>query len=152
MIASWVQSLGPWAWIILGVILIGLELVAPGAFLIWLGLAALATGLIDAAFTLSWQASALLFAALSIGSVLIGRVINGASVESTGASDELNRRGEALVGRVFTLAAPISAGEGRIRVGDSSWRVTGPDAASGTSVRVVRVEGTTLVVEVVSLA
>jgi membrane protein implicated in regulation of membrane protease activity len=149
MIANWVQSLGPWAWIILGVILIGLELLAPGIFLIWLGLAALATGLTDAAFTLSWQASALLFAALSIASVLMGRVINGASVES-GASDDLNRRGEALVGRVFTLAAPISAGEGRIRVGDSSWRVTGPDAASGTSVRVVRVDGTTLVVEVIS--
>ena len=33
-------------WIVAGVILTGLELVAPGAFLIWLGIAALLTGLV----------------------------------------------------------------------------------------------------------
>jgi membrane protein implicated in regulation of membrane protease activity len=34
-----------------------------------------------------------------------------------------------------------------VRVGDSSWRLVGPDAPAGASVRVVRVEGGTLVVE-----
>jgi membrane protein implicated in regulation of membrane protease activity len=59
----------------------------------------------------------------------------------------LNRRAEALVGRVFTLEAPIAGGVGRIRVDDTSWRVTGPDMLEGAAVRVVRVEGATLVVE-----
>jgi inner membrane protein len=48
---------------------------------------------------------------------------------------------------VFTLDAPIVAGCGRIRVDDSSWRVVGPDTPAGERVRVVRIEGTTLVVE-----
>ena len=59
----------------------------------------------------------------------------------------LNQRGQSLVGRVFTLEAPIKDGEGRIRVDDSSWRVTGADRFAGAKVRVVRVEGTTLVVD-----
>ena len=53
MIAGAFMSLGAWAWIILGVVLIGIELVAPGAFLVWLGLAAIVTGLLDAVLDLS---------------------------------------------------------------------------------------------------
>jgi inner membrane protein len=62
-------------------------------------------------------------------------------------SSSLNQRGEALIGRRFTLEAPLAGGEGRIRVDDSSWRVTGPDLPRGAAVRVVRVDGATLVVE-----
>ena len=54
MIATWITSLGAWAWIILGVLLIGLELTAPGIFFLWLGLAALVTGLVDGLIGLSW--------------------------------------------------------------------------------------------------
>ena len=69
--------------------------------------------------------------------------------EEDEAASNLNRRAHALVGQTFTLEAPIVDGSGRIRVGDSSWRVTGPSAPAGASVRVVRVEGATLVVETV---
>jgi membrane protein implicated in regulation of membrane protease activity len=146
MVASAIQSLGAWAWIILGLVLAALELLSPGIFLIWLGLAAILTGLVDGALDLSWQASTLLFAALSVAAVLVGRAISRPAVQRDDAS-ALNRRGEALVGRSFTLEAPIAGGEGRVRVGDSSWRVTGPDAPAGSAVRVVRVDGSTLVVE-----
>ena len=145
MIASWIAELGAWAWIILGIVLIGLELAAPGIFLLWLGLAAVATGLVDGAIGLSWQASTLVFAVLSVASVLVGRAVSRPAVHREAAT--LNRRGEALVGRVFALEAPLAGGEGRIRVDDSSWRVTGPELPAGASVRVVCVEGATLVVE-----
>jgi len=149
MIASALDTLGPWAWIILGLALMGLELLAPGVFFLWLGLAALLTGLIDWGFGLSWQASALSFAVLSVVAVLAGRAINRRPDEEDEAASNLNRRAHALVGQTFTLEAPIVDGSGRIRVGDSSWRVTGPSAPAGASVRVVRVEGATLVVETV---
>ena len=145
MIATWIIGLDAWAWIVLGVLLIGLELAAPGIFFLWLGLAAVATGLIDGAIGLSWQASTLLFAVLCVGAVLLGRTVSRSDMHRNSSS--LNRRGEALVGRRFTLEAPLAGGEGRIRVGDSSWRVTGPDLPSGASVRVVSVDGSTLVVE-----
>jgi inner membrane protein len=147
MIPYFIDNLGPWSWIILGLVLMGLELVAPGAFLLWLGLAAVLTGLIDWAFGLSWQMAALVFAVLSVGAVFVGRAVTRDRDEDSGGRPVLNRRGQSLVGNVFTLDSPIVGGSGRIRVDDSSWRIVGPDAPAGAAVRVVRVEGATLVVE-----
>jgi membrane protein implicated in regulation of membrane protease activity len=140
-------SLGAWAWIILGVILIGIELVAPSSFFLWLGLAAIVTGMIDAVLGLSWQASSLLFALLCVAAVILGRTVSRFRTLDEPQADMLNQRGQSLVGRVFTLETPIKDGEGRIRVDDSSWRVTGADRFVGAKVRVVRIEGSTLVVD-----
>ncbi len=147
MIADAFASLGAWAWIILGLLLIGVELLAPGIFFLWLGLAALATGLLDALLGLSWQAASLVFAVLAVAAVVLGRWVTRSGAQPEAQSALLNQRGQALVGRVFTLETPIKDGEGRIRVDDSSWRVTGADRFAGAKVRVVRVEGSTLVVD-----
>ncbi len=149
MIASLADNLGPWSWIVLGLLLMGLELVAPGAFLLWLGLAAVLTGLVDWAFDLSWQAAALVFALLSVGAVLVGRAATRRRDEEDDGRPVLNSRSRSLVGQVFVLDAPIVGGSGRLRVDDSSWRIAGPDIPAGASVRVVRVDGATLVVEAV---
>jgi inner membrane protein len=147
MVSSALNSLGAWTWIILGLALMGLELLAPGVFFVWLGLAAILTGLLDWTFDLSWQASSLCFAILSVFTVFAGRALTRRREEEDEGPAPLNRRGHALIGRVFTLETPIVDGAGRIRVGDSSWRVVGPSAPAGASVRVVRVDGATLVVE-----
>ncbi|HEX2728090.1 MAG TPA: NfeD family protein [Beijerinckiaceae bacterium] len=147
MIEYVLDNLGPWSWIILGLVLMGLELLAPGVFLMWLGLAAVLTGLVDWAFGLSWQAATLLFAVLSVVTMLVGRAVSRHPDEEETGRPSLNRRGHGLVGRVFMLDAPIAGGEGRIRVDDSVWRIIGPDVPAGASVRVVRVDGATLVVE-----
>jgi inner membrane protein len=142
-----VTNLGPWAWIVLGLVLMAAELAAPGVFFLWLGLAAILTGVLDWAFDLSWQAASLVFAVLAVVTVIGGRAITRRPDEEGGAAAGLNRRGHALVGRVFTLETPIVEGSGRIRVDDSSWRVVGPATEAGVRVRVVRAEGATLVVE-----
>ena len=139
------EGLAVWTWLILGLVLIGLETIAPGVFLVWLGIAALLTGLFDYLFDLSWQAASVTFALLSLASVLLGRALTRRT--GPGAATELNRRGDALVGRVFILDQPIASGEGRIKVDDSVWRVLGPDLPAGAAVRVTRIEGATLVVE-----
>ncbi len=143
--AEFFLGFGAWAWIILGLVLFGLELAAPGIFFVWLGIAAVVTGLVDGFFGLSWQTAVLVFAALFVVAVIVGRRLTG--FDSRSEASLLNRRGEALIGRVFTLEAPIARGEGRVKVDDSSWRVRGPDAPAGAAVRVVRVEGATLIVE-----
>ena len=45
-----------------------------------------------------------------------------------------------MIGADFFLDEPIVRGYGRIRVGDSSWRVAGADCPAGAKVRVVAVE------------
>jgi len=147
MIADIAAGFGAWSWIVLGLVLIGLELLAPGGFLLWLGLAAILTGLLDAVLDLSWQASALAFAILAVAAVLLGRLTTRSGSQVEPETGLLNQRGQSLVGRVFTLEEGIRNGEGRIRVDDSSWRVTGADRLAGAKVRVVRVEGSTLVVD-----
>lgn len=136
-----------WAWLILGLVLIGLETLVPGIFLMWFGVAAVLTSLFDWAFGLSWQANAIAFAVLALLSALAGWRLTRRREEEFGDTPLLNRRAEALVGRVFPLEGAIVAGEGRIRVDDGVWRVTGPDLPAGTRVEVAGVKGTILVVK-----
>jgi hypothetical protein len=144
---SWIASFGGWSWVVLGLVLIGGEMLAPGAFLVWLGLAALVTGVVVGATGLAWQGAALVFAALCVVSVLAGRMLTRRKSDEPDAATGLNDRGRQLVGKVFRLEATMLGGEGRIRIGDSSWRITGPELLAGAEVKVVRVEGATLIVE-----
>lgn len=143
---SLLSGLGPWAWFVLGGVLLVAEIAVPGTFLLWLGLAALATGALSYVADLAWQGEVLAFAALAVVAVLVGRKVSPAPGK---ASDRpfLNRRAQAFVGRVFTLEEPITGGTGRVRIDDTVWRVAGPDASAGTDVRVVGVDGTVLKVE-----
>jgi inner membrane protein len=59
----------------------------------------------------------------------------------------LNALGQNMVGRTFMLDQPILGGRGRVKLGDGSWSVTGPDMAAGSRVRVAAVNGTELRVE-----
>lgn len=142
------SALGPWAWFVLGGVLLVAEILAPGTFLVWLGLAALITGALTYLVDVSWQAQVLAFAALAVVAVLVGRKVTPSPDK---ASDRpfLNRRAEGYVGRVFTLDEPIISGIGRVRIDDTVWRVTGPDTAAGHDVKVVAADGAVLRVEAV---
>lgn len=144
---STIIALGPWSWLIAGLILMGLETLSPGIFLFWFGIAALVTGLADWAFNLPWQGNLIGFAVLSGIAVMVGRRLTRQHGDEIAGSPNLNRRLDALIGRTFVLERPITAGEGRIRVDDTLWRVIGPEMAAGTAVRVLRADGTSLVVE-----
>jgi membrane protein implicated in regulation of membrane protease activity len=139
-------KLGPWNWLIVGLGLMALELVAPGVFLLWLGLAALLVGIISLFTDWIWQVQVIAFAAFSLAAVPLWRRL--ATQSSTNAQSMfLNRRSDALVGRVFTLDKPIMDGSGTVRVDDTIWRVSGPDCPAGSKVKVVRADGASLTVE-----
>jgi membrane protein implicated in regulation of membrane protease activity len=67
------STLGTWNWLIFGVILMALELLAPGVFLFWLGLAALLVGLLSFAVDPSWQMQILMFAVFAAAAVPLWR-------------------------------------------------------------------------------
>lgn len=143
---SIILALGPWSWLIAGAVLLGLELMAPGVFLMWLGLAAVIVGLATFVVAWSWQAQIIAFVICSLAAVPLWRRI---SLVQRGKEPEgfLNRRSDAFVGRVFTLEKPIVDGAGTVRIDDSIWRVTGPDVSAGSRVKVVRTDGVLLTVE-----
>ncbi|MCD0417160.1 MAG: NfeD family protein [Rhodopseudomonas sp.] len=143
-------ALGAWNWLIFGLVLMALELLAPGVFLFWLGLAALLVGLLALVLEPGWQVQILLFALFAAAAVpLWRRMARGAAVESHTTNPFLNRRTDALVGREFTLEKPIEGGVGTVRIDDTVWRVFGPDTPAGNRVRIVAADGVKLTVAAV---
>jgi len=149
MIAGLAAELGPWTWWIIGLVFIGLEILVPGVFLLWIGLAAIVVGalslLLWGAAAWGWQLQLLVFAVLAIAFALLGRRISGSNVESD--QPMLNRRTDGLVGRTATLLEPIIDGKGRIRLDDTSWIVQGPDLPAGARVRITTAQAGGLTVE-----
>ena len=153
MIASFLAEVGPWAWLLLGFVLLGLELLAPGVFLVWFGLAALVVGGVsvmpfaDAGWW-PWQAQSIAFVALSALFAMAGsRFLRHQADEGSGSQAVLNDRTAQLVGRTAVLVSPIENGFGRVRIGDTTWRVSGPDLAEGERARIVDARSGTLEVE-----
>lgn len=135
-----------WAWFILGILLVVVEIFAPSSFFLWLGVAAGVVGGISFLIPdIGWPVQIGLFAVLSIVAVLIGRRVFVPNKQATD-HPKLNRRGEQYIGRHFTLEAPIVNGVGWVRIGDSRWRVLGPDMPSGSVVEVKAVDSSNLVV------
>jgi membrane protein implicated in regulation of membrane protease activity len=138
------EQLTYWHWWILAAVLIIFEVFAPGAFFLWLGIAAAAVGGLVYLFpTLAWEYQLLLFSVLSVVSIIIWRRFFRTKPADTD-QPALNRRGEQYIGRTFTLKEPIVDGIGKIRVDDSSWKVRGEDCPAGTQVEVTGVDGTIL--------
>jgi inner membrane protein len=152
MIASLIQELGPWNWMALGAALLVFELFLPGVFLLWIGIAAILVGTLSLQLWnmgfWTWQLQVLVFLVLSLLSAYAGSRIMAARRDD---SDQplLNRRSEQMIGRTATLTEPIREGRGRIKLGDTMWRVSGPDLPVGARVRVVAAEDSELVVEAV---
>ena len=142
---SFFYQLGAWNWLILAALLFVLELVVPGVFLMWFGVAAAVAGLAAFAFDIGWQWQFLLFAGASAAGLLFAKTFARTMVQSD--RPLLNRRAQQLVGRSFVIEQSILNGRGKIRVGDSIWPVEGPDSPIGSRVKVTGTNGTVLVVE-----
>lgn len=135
-----------WIWMILAAILGVAEMILPGFFLIWLGLAALVTGILTLLIGINEPAQFAIFAVLAIAAVYAGRrwfALN--PIESS--DPKLNDRVGRLIGEVVTVAEAIEAGSGRVRVGDGIWNATGPDCPAGTHVRIIGARDGRLIVE-----
>ncbi len=136
-----------WLWLAGGLLLLGLEMVLPGVFLLWVGLAAIATGLVVWAAPMGLAAQMVLFAALGVIAILAGRKVQGSQKDEVTDAPHLHERGKALIGKVFPLETAIVNGAGSVKIGDSVWRVTGEDRAAGEKVKVTAIDGATLAVE-----
>ena len=139
-------SLTMWHWLIAAAVFFVLELIAPGAFMLWLGLSALLVGIISYFVVWPWQYQLVAFAVFALASIPLWRRF-ARGVEKPGDQPFLNRRADAIVGRVFTLDKPIVSGSGTVKIDDTIWRLTGPDVPGGSRVKVVRADAATLVVE-----
>jgi membrane protein implicated in regulation of membrane protease activity len=126
------------SWLVAGLVLSTMETLAPGAFFIWVGAAAAIVGAVGYFLPMAFVAQLNLFAILVAALVLLGRRVYGSFDKGPGPLPQ--SRAHAMIGADFFLDEAIARGYGRIRVGDSSWRVAGPDCPAGAIVKVVAVE------------
>src|SRR4051812_30180837 len=143
---EWFISLGHWNWFIAAAVLFLIEVVAPGSFMMWLGLAAILVGAISLVVDWSWQAQFIAFAVFAVAAIPAWRRL-ARNVERPGNGPFLIRRAEGYVGRIFTLERPIVDGVGMVRIDDTVWRVVGPDTPAGSRVKIARADGANLQVE-----
>lgn len=137
--AAWIDS--QWFWWALALALFALEAILPGTFMLWLGFAALGTGLVHFLVpSLGTGALWIVFGVLALAAVWIGWEVRKRRAPRDTDQPLLNRRGAQLVGRVFPLDTPIENGRGRLKIGDAFWTAEGPELPSGTRVRIDAVD------------
>ena len=156
MIEDFFEQLGEWTWIVIGLVLLVLEifLTLPGSLFLFTGIAAIIIGASALLFDWAWQFQLVGFAVLSLVLVVLGHrffALPGKRFFALPGKDEddvgLNERATRLIGTSCVLVEPIIGGHGRVKVGDSTWGVTGSDAPAGAKVRIVSADGAALHVE-----
>ncbi|HLI16930.1 MAG TPA: NfeD family protein [Rhodanobacteraceae bacterium] len=140
-------------WWVLALVLIAGEVLAPGFFLLWIGIAAAVLGAVTWAMPgLDVLAQTVLFVILAfVSCVLYWRLIRPRMVRNGDpAARRLSRRDDQMVGQRYVLIEAIVNGRGKARVGDGQWLVAGPDLPAGVEVEVVGVDGSLLKVRAVA--
>ena len=142
-----IDNLEPgWLWMIGGILLLIAEVIAPGFFLVFIGVAALATGAFTLLFGMPLAFQLILFTIYALVAVMIGR--KGYANQAADSSDPLlNDRAARMVGKSVTVIAAVDEHSGRVRVGDSEWSARGGPGRPGERVRITGVDGNCLLVE-----
>jgi membrane protein implicated in regulation of membrane protease activity len=142
------QDLAWWHWWILAAVLAAVETFVPGVVAIWFAFAALVVGgLLLVVPGVPWPLQFVLFGLMGIVALLLWRKFRPAGDDAQTDEPTLNQRSARFIGEIFTLAEPIVAGSGKVRIGDTVWLARGGDAPQGARVRVVAVDGSVLKVE-----
>jgi len=141
-------ALNHWTWFVIGLILVGLEILAPGVVFLWMAIASAIVGAIVYFIPqMAWEMQFIVFSVLSIISVIAGRQYLAKNPLET-EDNNLNKRGEQYIGQIHSLDRDMKNGESKIRIGDSLWKVRGDfEATGGEAVRITDTEGTVLMVE-----
>ncbi|MGC6387768.1 NfeD family protein [Ewingella sp. S1.OA.A_B6] len=135
-------------WLSLGGLLLAAELLGASGYLLWSGIAAALVGLLTWVLPLPWEWQGLCFAVLTMVAAWLWWRWLSRRQKSDPQNGSLNQRGQQMVGMHATVLEPMSNGYSRVRIGDSTWRITSTALLSvGDDVVITQVEGITLRVE-----
>ncbi|WP_373100245.1 MULTISPECIES: NfeD family protein [Pasteurellaceae] len=143
---QWLMSWTVWHWLVLGFGLLIAELLLPGVFLLWWGLAALVLAGVVALIPLSPTVAVICYAVLAIMLSLLWWKYQHGKDRADQAKTSLNQRDHAMLGMRGAVRDIGENGIGRGAFGDTTWRIQGRGLQRGDIVEVQRVEGITLFV------
>ncbi|ATM96813.1 putative activity regulator of membrane protease YbbK [Yersinia frederiksenii] len=132
-----------WFWLSLGGLLLAAEMLGASGYMLWSGVAAVVVGILVWLFPFSWEMQGVLFSVLTVVSAILWWYWLSKRIKPQPAM--LNQRNHQLLGTRATLTEATVDGYGRMKVGDSSWRIySAIELSAGTEVEVILVEGNTL--------
>ena len=131
-----------WIWGAAGALLVVIEMLVPGYFLIFAALGALSVAGFGLVWPLDIEGQIVLFAAVT--GLLFALCFRLYRRLTAGGAPNLVNSPNRLLGASATVEDPITAGRGKIRLGDSVGLARGPDLPRGTAVTVTGVDGTVL--------
>ena len=138
-----------WHWWVAAAVLAILEMVMPGTMLLWFAIAAGVVGLaVMIVPAIPWQVQLIAFGLLAVGAIYAWKRYQAKHPQiADSPTPTLNKRADQYVGRTVVVTEPIVNGQGKAKVDDTVWRVTGPDAAVGDRVKIVGADGAFLKVD-----
>ncbi len=138
-----------WHWWIAGLTFVIFEMLIGGYFFLFIGVAAAVVGLsVLLVPAMAWPVQFVVWGVLSMVLAVGWRFYRKRNPAPESEEPLLNQRGAQYVGRHFTLAEPVVNGQGKIKVDDSTWKVTAEeDMEAGTKVLVTGADSTVLKVE-----
>ena len=145
---EWFSTWTVWNWLILGFCLLIAEIIIPGIFLLWWGIAAIITAGITALFSgISLVASGIIYALLSFILSIAWWKYQHAKDKTDQKHSVLNQRDHAMLGSKGTVQEIAPNGIGRGFFGDTTWRIKGEHLQPGDLIEVIYVQGITLFVQ-----
>jgi membrane protein implicated in regulation of membrane protease activity len=145
------DDLAFWHWFALATIFIIIEVFVPGIAFLWLGIAAIVTGVGLLIFPeLTIEIQVVIFAVVAVITTVTARMVIKRTTKPSDRPD-LNQRSQSHVGSVYLLVDETQNGHGKVHIGDTVWSIKlAPGSAelpAGSSVKVIEVDGATLVVQ-----
>ena len=132
-------------WLVLGLSLIILELFLWTVFLLWIGASAITVSIV---FYLmpdtSWPIQLLIFVALSLTSTSLAKRYYPVKT----VDDELHEKAKTFIGKECKVSS-IEDGIIKVQIGKSLWFARGTGLSVGQAVKIVGVDNSTFIVELI---
>lgn len=147
-IVSLLEGVRATHWGLLGLSLVGLELITGTTYILWPAAAALILAVLVFFLPLGWELQFVIFFILSIVLLVAGHRYLRPMLKS-GEPSEVNDPGQTMLGRRVTAFTDFENGHGRVTVGDTQWKAStdAKDPITGDALIITSVAGTTLIVE-----
>lgn len=139
-------------WFTIGIMLIIIEMILPGMFLMWFGISSIIVGIIAVMIPIEINTALILFSVISVLLVIVVILVMrkvAPSSQSTVTHNLNQARGSELIGATFTLDSDVMNNSGKLNIGDSIWLIKGPNAIAGTHISITSIENNTLIFKII---
>jgi len=133
-----------WIWLIVGMVLIGLEIIVPGVSLIWFGISALVVGTVNYFFAMPLTLALLLW--IVIGGIILGIVLKYQKKWSQKENGRIDVNRHLIDSKRGVVVEKVDQFFARAKfeepiLGDREWQVKGENLEVGDIVEILSVEG-----------